>query len=120
MTIDRRNFLKVSASGAALAAVASTPVLGACTSTASKGNCRSKQNPFKLSFQEGTTEIICIRSLIYGRTGVVGYEPGGFGLKDQVKEIQDALKGEIFKSPQFVQDSEALFFPPKKVFGRNV
>jgi sugar phosphate isomerase/epimerase len=96
MTIDRRNFLKVSASGAALAAVASTPVLGACTSTASKGKiAEANKTRLKLSFQEGTApgDNLHQKFDFMEELGVVGYEPGGFGLKDQVKEIQDALKG---------------------------
>jgi len=74
MTIDRRNFLKVSASGAALAAVASTPVLGACTSTASKGKIAgANKTRLKLSFQEGTAPGDNLhQSLIYGRTGCSG------------------------------------------------
>ncbi len=94
MTIDRRNFLKASVSGAALAAVASTPVLGACT--ASKGKISGANNTkLKLAFQEGIApgENLHQKFDFMEELGVVGFEPGGGGLKGRVQEIQDAMKG---------------------------
>ena len=94
MTIDRRNFLKVSVSGAALAAVASTPVLGACTGTKGK-IAGANKTKLKLAFQEGIApgDNLHQKFDFMEELGVVGFEPGGRGLKDRVKEIQDALKG---------------------------
>lgn len=105
MTLNRRNFLRTTLSGAAVAA-ASTGAFAACASKASpddkcpdtKSCCNTKAK-LNISFQEGIApgENLNQKFDYMEKLGVVGFEPGGGGLKDRVKEIQDALKGRDIK-----------------------
>lgn len=101
MSLDRRNFLKTSLGGAALATLGGA--LSACPASAKGTNEKSatakSTAELKISFQEGTPigsnlneKFDYMESL-----GVVGFEPGGGGLAGRVKEIQDALKGRTIK-----------------------
>ena len=92
MTFDRRNFLKSSLSGVALASLGGT----ALTSCAPKGT-GSKEGKstleLKLSFQEGTApgETLNEKFDYMENLGIVGFEPGGNGLAGRVDEIKQAL-----------------------------
>lgn len=105
MVLNRRNFLRTTLSGAAVAAV-STGSLAACANKASsdekspetKAGCNTKAK-LNISFQEGTApgENLNQKFDFMEKLGVVGFEPGGGGLKDRVKEIKEALKGRDIK-----------------------
>lgn len=105
MVLNRRNFLRTTLSGAAVAAV-STGSLAACANKASsdekspetKAGCNTKAK-LNISFQEGTApgENLNQKLDFMEKLGVVGFEPGGGGLKDRVKEIKEALKGRDIK-----------------------
>ena len=88
MTLNRRNFLRTSLSGAALAvgstALASCSSKSANTAKGEKGSDKTgKDLELKLSFME--------------KLGVVGFEPGGGGLASRVNEIKQALNGRNIK-----------------------
>jgi sugar phosphate isomerase/epimerase len=91
MTLNRRNFLKTSLSGAALATLSSVS-LSSC-SPAAKGKPDSAA--LKLSFQEGTAPGKSLSEKLdyMERLGIAGYEPGGGGLAGRVGEIRQALRG---------------------------
>lgn len=104
MSINRRNFLRTSLSGAALA-VGST-ALGGCTPKAvndqegsQKSCCANSSAQLKISFQEGTPpgENLHQKFDYMEAHGVVGFEPGGRGLAGRVKEIKEALNGRNIK-----------------------
>ncbi|WP_293710424.1 TIM barrel protein [uncultured Parabacteroides sp.] len=105
MTLNRRNFLRTTLSGAAVAAV-STGALASCAGKASsdekcpetKSCCNSKAK-LNLSFQEGTPpgENLNEKFDYMEKMGIVGFEPGGRGLKDRVAEIKQALNGRNIK-----------------------
>lgn len=105
MTLNRRNFLRTTLSGAAVAAV-STGALASCAGKASspetcpetKSCCNSKAK-LNLSFQEGTPpgENLNEKFDYMEKMGIVGFEPGGRGLKDRVGEIKQALNGRNIK-----------------------
>ena len=107
MTGDRRDFLKTSLSGAALAAVGIN--MAACssnkTSAAQEKSCCGGQGEccknaeLKISFQEGTApgENLSQKFDFMEKLGVVGFEPGGRNLKERVPEIQQALNGRNIK-----------------------
>ena len=82
------------------AAVAATSMLPGCASGTAKG-CKKACNDveLKISFQEGTApgESLAEKFDFMENLGVVGFEPGGRGLKGRVKEIQDALSGRNIK-----------------------
>lgn len=105
MALNRRNFLRTTLSGAAVAA-ASTGAFAACASKASSDekcpdtkSCCNTKAKLNISFQEGIApgENLNQKFDYMEKLGVVGFEPGGGGLKDRVKEIQDALKGRDIK-----------------------
>lgn len=105
MVIDRRNFIKTSLSGAAVATMSGT-ALAACsgksasTDTAESGSCCvNNKAELKLSFQEGTAPGKDLNEKFdyFEKLGIVGFEPGGKGLAGRVKEINDALKGRNIK-----------------------
>ncbi|GHV61867.1 hypothetical protein FACS1894195_3050 [Bacteroidia bacterium] len=100
--MNRRNFLKASLSGTALASgaigmgVGSSALLSSC-----QGEEKQKKSDveLKISFQEGTApgETLKERLDYMEKLGVVGLETGGQGLAGRVKEFQDALKGRNIK-----------------------
>lgn len=78
------------------AALAAASLLPGCSSSSSKGCCDKKSDlPLKISFQEGIApgETLAEKLDFMESIGVVGFEPGGRGLKGRVKEIKDALSG---------------------------
>jgi len=92
--LSRRNFLKTTISGAAIAA--SAPILSSC---AEKPTAKQSLAELNLSFQEGIApgETLNEKLDFMENLGVVGFEPGGRGLKDRVGEIQQALNGRNIK-----------------------
>jgi sugar phosphate isomerase/epimerase len=97
MEFNRRNFLKTSLGGAAIASLGSIPLVG-CTSSAKECKIKSTAE-LKLSFQEGIAPgDTLVEKLDYmEKLGIVGFEPGGGGLAERVNEIKDALKGRNIK-----------------------
>ena len=100
MTLNRRNFLRTSLSGAALAvgstALASCSSKPANTAKGEKGSDKpGKDLELKLSFQEGIApgESLNEKLDFMEKLGVVGFEPGGGGLASRVNEIKQALNG---------------------------
>ena len=103
MTLNRRNFLRTSLSGAALAvgstALASCSSKSANTAKGEKGSDKpGKDLELKLSFQEGIApgESLNEKLDFMEKLGVVGFEPGGGGLAGRVNEIMQALNGRNF------------------------
>lgn len=108
MSVDRRNFIKTSLGGAALATVAActgSSGTGAkeescCNGAAAKGslpyNPKAKLN---ISFQEWTLEGDDLNKKLdlMEQLGVNGLEPGGKGLSDRVNEFKQALNGRDIK-----------------------
>jgi sugar phosphate isomerase/epimerase len=96
MELNRRNFLKTSISGAALATLAGAPIMTACAAPASGKKTALKLN---LSFQEGIAPGKTLNEKLdyMENLGVVGFEPGGGRLAERVNEIKDALKGRNIK-----------------------
>ena len=94
--MDRRSFLITSALGTA--GVAASSILPGCTSSKECKKAADKVE-LKISFQEGTApgENLGEKFDFMENLGVVGFEPGGRGLKGRVKEIQDALSGRNIK-----------------------
>ena len=75
------------------AALAAASLLPGCASSSSKGGEKSCCDlPLNISFQEGIApgETLPEKLDFMESLGVVGFEPGGRGLKDRVKEIKDA------------------------------
>lgn len=103
MSIDRRKFLKTSAAGAALAAISSAPLLSSCSKAgepaAQTSTVPASKAKLNLSFQEGIApgESLNEKFDFMEELGVVGFEPGGRGLKGRVEEITAALKGRNIK-----------------------
>lgn len=106
MTLSRRNFLRTTLSGAAVAAVG-TGTLAACagktasdtTCPETKSCCSNTKAKLNLSFQEGIApgETLAQKLDFMEKLGVVGFEPWGGGLKGRVKEINEALTGRNIK-----------------------
>ena len=94
--MDRRLFLKTSAMGTA--AVAATSLLPGCASS-KEGKKAADDLELKISFQEGTApgENLAEKLDFMESLGIVGFEPGGRGLKGRVQEIKDALNGRNIK-----------------------
>ena len=105
MALNRRNFLRTTLAGAAVAAGSSA--FAACGGKAAstegcpteKGSCPNRKAELKISFQEGIAPGANLNEKLdyMEKLGVVGFEPGGRGLKDRVKEIKDALNGRNIK-----------------------
>ena len=105
MTLNRRNFLRTTLSGAAVAAV-STGALASCAGKAASDekcpetkSCCNTKAKLNISFQEGIApgENLNQKLDYMEKLGVVGFEPGGRGLKDRVSEIKQALNGRDIK-----------------------
>jgi len=98
MEFSRRNFLKTTASGAAIIALGSVANV-ACNAQTNKKEQKNSSVGLKISFQEGIApgEDLNAKLDFMEKLGVVGFEPEGKGLADRVKEIKDALKGRNIK-----------------------
>lgn len=98
MTLDRRNFLKSSVSGAALVALSGTAI-SACAAPVSKEEKPKNITELKLSFQEGIApgETLNEKFDYMEKLGIVGFEPWGGGLAGRVTEIKEALSGRNIK-----------------------
>lgn len=98
MTLDRRDFLKTSISGAALATLGGTS-LAACASSAPNEGSKKGKVELKLSFQEGIApgENLNEKFDYMEKLGIVGFEPWGGGLAGRVDEIKKALNGRNIK-----------------------
>ncbi|KAA6319746.1 D-tagatose 3-epimerase [termite gut metagenome] len=95
MIVNRRKFLKVSLSGAAITALSGTSFAACAPATASKAN----EAVLKLSFQENTPPGKSLNEKLdyMEQLGIVGFEPGGGGLANRVDEIQKALSNRNIK-----------------------
>jgi len=98
MEFNRRNFLKISASGAALAAIGSVSATS-CTVQTNKNEQKKSSAELKISFQEGIPpgDNLNTKFDFMEKWGVTGFEPGGAGLAGRVNEIKEALKGRNIK-----------------------
>lgn len=94
--MDRRSFLKTSATGTAALAAAS--LLPGCASSC-KDAKKACDVALNISFQEGTApgESLSEKFDFMESLGVTGFEPGGRGLAGRVQEIKDALSGRNIK-----------------------
>ncbi|MDR2389946.1 MAG: sugar phosphate isomerase/epimerase [Tannerellaceae bacterium] len=92
MALDRRQFLKTTLSGAAIA-TAGGSVWSACCEKTAPNNTTTAE--LKISFQEGIApgENLNEKFDFMEKLGVVGFEPGGKGLAGRVEEIKQALNG---------------------------
>ncbi len=92
MNMDRRDFLKKSASGLAAAAIA--PSLISCNGLSAKDKKNMKPE-LKISFQEGTApgDNLAERFDFMEAHGVTGFEPGGGELAARVPELKSLLSG---------------------------
>ena len=98
MTFDRRNFLKSSLSGVALASLGGA-ALTSCTPKGTEAKGEKSTLELKLSFQEGTApgETLNEKFDYMESLGIVGFEPGGNGLAGRVDEIKQALNNRNIK-----------------------
>ena len=94
MELNRRNFLKMSLSGAALATVGGSSLISACTQPAATSTS-TEHLPLKLSFQESTPpgDSLAAKFDYMEKFGIVGFEPWGSNLAGRVNEFQQELKG---------------------------
>ncbi|GHT31228.1 hypothetical protein AGMMS49574_12630 [Bacteroidia bacterium] len=110
MILNRRNFLRSSLSGAAVAiGGAALTACGPKNNTAQKGEsccngegescCKNSTAELNISFQEGIApgETLNEKLDFMEKLGVVGFEPGGRGLAGRVDEIKKALEGRPIK-----------------------
>jgi sugar phosphate isomerase/epimerase len=100
MEFNRRNFIRTTLSGAALAATAGFPVCAASDYKNEKAApASSGAAELKLSFQEGIApgKTLTEKFDWMEKLGVTGFEPGGGGLENRVAEIKNALKGRNIK-----------------------
>ncbi|MCD8072333.1 MAG: sugar phosphate isomerase/epimerase [Alistipes sp.] len=90
--MNRRDFIKKSAAGIAVAAVA--PMAISCGANAQKRG-KTMKPELKISFQEGIPpgETLAEKFDFMQRHGVTGFEPWGGGLAGRVAEIKSALQG---------------------------
>ena len=98
MELNRRNFLKISASGSAIAALGGISAVSCTTQTGKKEQTKNSAE-LKISFQEGIApgENLTAKLDFMEKLGIAGFEPGGDGLAGRVNEIKDALKGRNIK-----------------------
>lgn len=96
MTYNRRKFLGITASGAALAASGS--FFSSCSAPLEKKGATS-QVELKISCQEGVApgKTLTEKLDFMEQLGIVGLEVWGGGLENRVNEIQDALKSRSIK-----------------------
>ena len=110
MTLNRRNFLKASITGAAVASIGAVPLVacaqknGTSAADDDKKKCDKKcemksKAKLNISLQEGVAPGSNLKEKLdlMEKLGVVGFEPSGGNLNNRVKEIQDALKGRNIK-----------------------
>lgn len=108
MTLNRRNFLKVGISGAALAA--GSTAFAACTGKSTTTESAAATTPLagieykpsaqlNLSLQEGVApgESLNEKLDFMEKNSVVGLEPGGGDLAKRVNELKQALNGRNIK-----------------------
>lgn len=98
MTLNRRNFIKASLSGAAIATAGGSQMAFASSCSQAQPAPESKL-ALNLSFQEGTAPGSSLNEKFdyMESMGITGFEPGGTGLAGRVSEIQQALKGRNIK-----------------------
>jgi len=98
MELNRRNFLRITASGAAIAALGSASAVS-YAAQANKKTLKNRPVELKISLQEGLTpgENLKAKLDFMEKSGVTGIELGGKNLTGRVKEIKDALKGRNIK-----------------------
>ena len=98
MEFNRRSFFKITASGAAIAALGSVSGVS-CNAQTSKKEQKNSSAELKISFQEGTPpgDNLNAKFDYMEKLGIVGFEPWGGGLAGRVNEIKDALKGRNIK-----------------------
>ena len=100
MELNRRNFLRITASGAAIAALGSASAVS-CSAQTSKKVQTTATAPveLKISLQEGLTpgENLKAKLDFMEKSGVTGIELGGKNLAGRVKELKDALNGRNIK-----------------------
>jgi sugar phosphate isomerase/epimerase len=96
MELNRRNFLKTSLAGTAVAVIGGYPVL---VSAKEQSVTSPKSAKLKISFQEGTAPGANLNEKFdyMEKHGVVGFEPGGRRLRERVGEIKEALSGRNIK-----------------------
>ena len=99
MNTNRRNFLKTSVTGVALAALAGQSADAKTFSNATASSLVGNDLSLKLSFQEGIApgKNLAEKFDFMEKHGVVGFEPGGGGIAGRVSEIQKELKGRNIK-----------------------
>lgn len=93
---NRRNFIKASVSGIAMATLATQPVF----SSVSSGKIETgKDLKLKLSFQENTApgKNLAEKFDFMEKHQIVGFEPGGRGLGKRVNELQQELRNRNIK-----------------------
>ncbi|HBK30069.1 MAG TPA: sugar phosphate isomerase, partial [Porphyromonadaceae bacterium] len=97
MNFDRRSFLKTSLAGAAMVTAGGT--VSAANSLDKLSGGKTSKAQLNISFQEGIAPGDSLKKKLdfMEKHGVVGFEPGGRGLKGRVKEIKDALRGRAIK-----------------------
>ena len=97
MSLDRRNFLKTSLGGVALATLGVSTLPGCAPVDKKSGVVTTAE--LKLSFQEGTAPggSLAEKFDYMENLGIVGFEPGGGNLDGRVSEIKEALKGRNIK-----------------------
>ena len=98
MVFNRRNFLKITASGAAIAALGGASSVS-CSAQTNKNEQKKSAVELKISFQEGTApgDNLNAKFDYMENLGIVGFEPGGRGLAGRVTEFKEALKGRNIK-----------------------
>lgn len=96
--MNRKEFFRTTALGAAALAAASSPLSLAtsCCGPDAKKKCNT---PLRLSFQEKTApgETLSERLDFMESLGIVGFEPGGKNLAARVPELKEALSGRDIK-----------------------
>ena len=98
MKFNRRNFIKLTASSAAMAAFGGVSAVS-CSAQTNKKEQKGNSTELKISFQEGIPpgDNLNAKLDFMEKLGVVGFEPGGGGLAARVDEIKDALQGRNIK-----------------------
>lgn len=124
MTLNRRNFLKVGLSGAAMA-VGSSAIASCTNKPAAAGEecCAAASGiPYvptaqlNISLQEGVApgETLAEKLAFMEKNGVVGIEPGGRGLAGRVDEFKQALNGRNIKVSAICAGFEGFILSTEK------